>query len=83
MPLTFALIRAVTGLSLSQARRLVREPYPVPTTKIRSGHRGRPELAFSLAQLAPRLADFGLTAAIIAQLAIASISHQKQEIQDE
>ena len=83
MPLTFALIRAVTGLSISQTRRLVREPYPAPFTKIKSGHRGRPELGFSLALIASRLGDFGLSAAVIAQLAIASLSQQKKELQDE
>ena len=83
MPLTFALIRAVTGLSLSQIRRLVRDPYPVSTIKIRSGHLGRPELGFSLADLAPRLADVGLSATVIAQLTIASLGQQKQEHQDE
>lgn len=83
MPLTFAIIRAVTGLSISQIRRLVREPYPAPTTKIRSGHRGRPELAFSLALLTPRLVAFGLSAEVIAQLAIASIIQHHRELQDE
>lgn len=75
MGLSIRMLMTIGCLSLFQARRLVRHPYPATATPLKRATRGRREVTFGFSELAPRLVDFGLSADVIAALAIASTSN--------
>ena len=78
MRLTYSQLMAA-GLSLSQARRVVRTPFGLPNEPIHRASGGRREASYAFSDLAPRLSDFGLSPESIAALALTSISNSKSQ----